>query len=62
MNTSRIRRDAGYLSTQHIRSAVVAQLARIDHELATQVVAKLGLPEPPNQTVDDTVPASLAPS
>ncbi len=52
--------ELGKVEVPDIRSAVVAQLARIDHELATQVAAKLGLPEPPDEAVDDPAPASPA--
>ncbi len=53
--------ELGKVEVSEIRSAVVAQLARVDHELATtQVAAKLGLPEPPEESVDDTTPASPA--
>ena len=41
--------ELGKVEVPDIRSAVVAQLAQIDHELASQVAAKLGLPEPPDQ-------------
>jgi catalase len=43
-----------------IRSRVVEQLNRVDHDLAGQVAAKLGLPEPPEESVDDKMPASRA--
>lgn len=43
-----------------IRSAVVAQLARVDDQLAAQVAAKLGLPEPPEEQVDESAPVSPA--
>ncbi len=52
--------ELGKVEVPDIRSAVVAQLARIDHELATQVAAKLGLPEPPDEAVDGAVVASPA--
>ncbi|MGE2814437.1 catalase [Mycobacterium heidelbergense] len=51
--------ELGKVEVPDIRSAVVAQLAHIDHELAGQVAAKLGLPEPERQPVDD-VPESPA--
>ncbi|OIN80375.1 catalase [Mycobacterium malmoense] len=50
--------ELGKVEVPEIRSAVAAQLARVDHELATRVAAKLGLPEPPDEVVDDTVAAS----
>lgn len=52
--------ELGKVEVPDIRSAVTAQLVHIDHELATQVAAKLGLPQPPAEPVDDTVPASPA--
>lgn len=52
--------ELGRVEVPDIRSAVVAQLVRIDHELATQVAAKLGLPAPPAEPVDDAVAASPA--
>jgi catalase len=52
--------ELGRVEVTDIRSAVVAQLVRIDHELATQVAAKLGLPAPPAEPVDDAVAASPA--
>ncbi|MCW2661468.1 MAG: katE [Mycobacterium sp.] len=52
--------ELGKVEVLDIRSAVVAQLARVDHELATQVAAKLGLPEPPDEAVDGAVAASPA--
>lgn len=52
--------ELGKVEVPEIRSAVAAQLARVDHELATRVAAKLGLPEPPDEVVDDTVAASPA--
>lgn len=52
--------ELGKVEVPDIRSAVVAQLAQIDHGLASQVAAKLGLPEPPAEPVDDSVPASPA--
>ena len=52
--------ELGKVEVPDIRSAVVAQLARIDHELAARVAAKLGLPEPGQEAVDETVSASPA--
>lgn len=52
--------ELGKVEVPEIRSAVVAQLARVDHELATLVAAKLGLPEPPDEAVDGAVVASPA--
>ena len=51
--------ELGKVEVPEIRSAVVAQLARVDGELAAQVAAKLGLPAPPEEQVD-TVPTSPA--
>lgn len=51
--------ELGKVEVPDIRSAVVAQLVRVDHELATKVAAKLGLPEPGEEPVDD-VPVSPA--
>ncbi|OMC39652.1 catalase [Mycobacterium sp. IS-1264] len=51
--------ELGKVEVPDIRSAVVGQLAHIDHELAGQVAAKLGLPEPERQQVDE-VPESPA--
>ncbi|MCV7099809.1 catalase [Mycobacterium palustre] len=52
--------ELGKVEVPDIRSAVVAQLARVDGELAGRVAAKLGLPEPPEEAVDGAVPASPA--
>ncbi len=52
--------ELGKVEVPDIRSAVVAQLARVDHELAARVAAKLGLPEPPDAGVDGEVAASPA--
>src|SRR5947209_5698605 len=52
--------ELGKVEVPDIRSAVVAQLARVDHELATRVAAKLGLPDPPEEAVDEAVTASPA--
>ncbi len=52
--------ELGKVEVPEIRSAVVEQLARVDGELAAQVAAKLGLPEPPEEPVDDEVAASPA--
>ncbi len=52
--------ELGKVEVPDIRSAVVAQLARVDHDLAVRVAAKLGLPEPPDEAVDGTVVASAA--
>lgn len=52
--------ELGKVEVPEIRSAVAAQLARVDHELATRVAAKLGLPEPPDEVVDGAVVASPA--
>lgn len=52
--------ELGKVEMPEIRSAVVEQLARVDGGLAAQVAAKLGLPEPPEEPVDDGVAASPA--
>lgn len=52
--------ELGKVEVPDIRSAVVAQLARVDHGLAAQVAAKLGLPEPPDEAVDGEVASSPA--
>ena len=52
--------ELGKVEVPEIRSAVVAQLARVDGSLAAQVAAKLGLPAPPEEPVDDAVPSSPA--
>ena len=51
--------ELGKVEVRDIRAAVVAQLARVDHDLASQVATKLGLPSPAREKVDD-VPASPA--
>ncbi len=51
--------ELGKVEVRDIRAAVVAQLARVDHDLAGQVAAKLGLPSPAREKVDH-VPASPA--
>ena len=48
--------ELGKVEVPEIRSAVVGQLARVDGGLAAQVAAKLGLPEPPEEPVDDRWP------
>ncbi|WP_102144961.1 catalase [Mycobacterium hubeiense] len=52
--------ELGKVEVREIRSAVVAQLNLVDHELASQVAGKLGLPEPAEESVDDKMPASPA--
>lgn len=52
--------ELGKVEMPEIRSAAVEQLARVDAGLAAQVAAKLGLPEPPEEPVDDGVTASPA--
>lgn len=52
--------ELGKVEVPEIRSAVVGQLARVDGGLAAQVAAKLGLPEPPEEPVDENVAASPA--
>lgn len=52
--------ELGKVEVPEIRSAVVGQLARVDGGLAAQVAAKLRLPEPPEEPVDDAAPVSPA--
>ncbi|HEY7054777.1 MAG TPA: catalase [Mycobacterium sp.] len=52
--------ELGHVETVDIRSRVVEQVNLIDHDLATQVAGKLGLPEPPEASVDDKMAASPA--
>jgi catalase len=52
--------ELGHVETVEIRSRVVDQLNLVDHELATQVAAELGLPEPEELAVDDKLPPSPA--
>jgi catalase len=52
--------ELGKVEVPEIRSRVVEQLNRVDHDLAGQVAAKLGLPEPAEESVDDKMPASPA--
>jgi catalase len=52
--------ELGHVETIEIRSRVVDQLNLVDHDLASQVAAELGLPEPEEQAVDDKMPASPA--
>ncbi|OBH00362.1 catalase HPII [Mycobacterium sp. E2699] len=52
--------ELGKVEVPDIRSAVVAQLARVDHDLAARVAAKLGLPEPPDEAADGAVATSPA--
>jgi catalase len=52
--------ELGHVETVEIRSRVVDQLNLVDHDLASQVATKLGLPEPEEQAVDDKLPASPA--
>ncbi|MGH3726270.1 MAG: catalase [Mycobacterium sp.] len=43
-----------------IRQRAVAQLNLVDHGLASQVAAQLGLPSPAEQSIEDTLPPSPA--
>jgi catalase len=52
--------ELGHVETVEIRSRVVDQLNLVDHGLAAQVAAELGLPEPDEQAVNDKMPASPA--
>jgi len=50
----------GKVETPEIRARVVDQLNFVDHDLASQVAGKLGLPEPAEEPVDDKMAASPA--
>src|SRR5215208_1187435 len=52
--------ELGKVEVPEIRSRVVEELNLVDHDLATQVAGKLGLPEPAEESVDDKMPASPA--
>ncbi|MBV8928046.1 MAG: catalase, partial [Mycobacteriaceae bacterium] len=52
--------ELGKVEVTDIRSRVVEHLNRVDHDLATRVAAKLGLPAPDEEPVDDKMPASPA--
>nr|WP_156752178.1 catalase [Mycobacterium sp. ACS1612] len=52
--------ELGKVETPEIRARVVDQLNLVDHELASGVAAKLGLPAPAEEPVDDKMPASPA--
>ncbi|BBY54832.1 catalase [Mycolicibacillus koreensis] len=52
--------ELGKVTSGEIRARVVDHLNRIDHNLATQVAALLGLTAPEEQPVDDTMAASSA--
>jgi catalase len=52
--------ELGKVEAPEIRSRVVMQLNLVDHDLASQVARKLGLPEPAEESVDDKMPASPA--
>lgn len=52
--------ELGKVEVREIRSRVVDQLNRIDHELASRVAAELGVPVPHEVPVDDKMPASPA--
>ena len=47
--------ELGKVETPEIRAAVVAQLNKVDHDLARQVAEKLGLPEPDEEPTPQTV-------
>ncbi|MCX5045108.1 catalase [Aldersonia sp. NBC_00410] len=47
--------ELGKVETPEIRVAVVEQLNKVDHDLAAQVAAKLGLPEPDEEPTPDAV-------
>lgn len=52
--------ELGKVEVSEIRSRVVDQLNFVDHDLAVQVAAELGLPAPDEQPVDDKLPESPA--
>jgi len=52
--------ELGKVETPEIRARVVDQLNFVDHDLASQVAGKLGLPEPAEEPVDDKMAASPA--
>ena len=52
--------ELGKVETPEIRARVVDQLNLVDHDLASQVAGKLGLPEPAEEPVDDKMAASPA--
>jgi catalase len=52
--------ELGKVEVREIRSRVIDQLNLVDHELAARVAAKLGLPVPDEQPVDNKMPASRA--
>lgn len=52
--------ELGKAEVPEIRARAVAQLNLVDHDLATQVAGKLGLPEPGEESVDDKMPESPA--
>lgn len=52
--------ELGHVETVEIRSRVIDQLNLVDHGLAAQVAAELGLPAPEEQPVDDKLPPSPA--
>jgi catalase len=52
--------ELGKVEVPEIRARVVEQLNLVDHDLATQVAEKLGLPEPAEESVDDKMPPSPA--
>jgi catalase len=52
--------ELGKVETPEIRARVVDQLNLVDHDLAGKVAAKLGLPEPAEEPVDDKMAPSPA--
>jgi catalase len=52
--------ELGKVEVPEIRARVVDELNLVDHDLATQVAGKLGLPEPAEESVDDKMAASPA--
>lgn len=52
--------ELGKVRAEEIRAAVVEQINLIDHSMAARVAALLGLPEPEERPVDDTMAPSPA--
>jgi catalase len=52
--------ELGKVEVPEIRARVVDQLNLVDHDLASQVAGKLGLPEPAEESVDDKMAVSPA--
>ena len=52
--------ELGKVQVPEIRSRVITQLNLVDHDWASLVAGKLGLPEPAEESVDGKMPASPA--